>query len=95
MLALFDFLHIGNHGLISSLILGLIIGIIAKLLMPGKDPGGCVITSLLGIAGAAIGSLIASKVLGWEGSWGGIILGIVGTLILLALYHVLFVKKGS
>ena len=50
----------GAHGIIWMLLVGLIIGAIAKLLMPGKDPGGCIITMLLGLAGAFVGTRIGS-----------------------------------
>jgi uncharacterized membrane protein YeaQ/YmgE (transglycosylase-associated protein family) len=93
MLAFLDFLHLGQNGLIASLILGLIIGAIAKLLMPGKDPGGCIVTSLIGIAGAGIGSLIGRAVFSSNQAWGGIILGIIGAMILLFLYRILFKPK--
>ena len=44
-----------DRGIIATLVIGLVVGAIAKLLMPGKDPGGCIITILLGIAGAFVG----------------------------------------
>jgi len=75
-----------------SLIVGLVVGAIAKLLMPGKDPGGVIITSLLGIAGAFLASFIGSS-LGWyrPGEVGpGVIASIVGAMILLGLYRALF-----
>ena len=52
----------GRMGLLSWLVLGLIVGIIAKFLMPGKDPGGFVITIILGIAGAFVGGFIGSRI---------------------------------
>ena len=78
-----------------SLIVGLVVGAIAKLLMPGKDPGGFVITALLGIAGAFLASLIGSA-LGWyrAGEVGpGVIASVIGAMILLGLYRVVFRRR--
>ena len=70
------------------LISGLIIGAIAKLLMPGNDPGGIIVTILLGIAGAFVGSYLG-QVLGWyqPGQPAGWIASIFGAIILLGLYR--------
>jgi uncharacterized membrane protein YeaQ/YmgE (transglycosylase-associated protein family) len=54
----------GAHSILWVLVIGLVIGAIAKLLMPGKDPGGCIVTILLGIAGAFVGTWIG-RIL-WE-----------------------------
>jgi len=51
-------------GIITTLLVGLVVGIVAKLLTPGKDPGGCLLTSLLGVAGSALGS--------YAGQWLGL-----------------------
>jgi uncharacterized membrane protein YeaQ/YmgE (transglycosylase-associated protein family) len=72
-----------------SLIVGLIVGAIAKLLMPGKDPGGIVITALLGIAGSLAANFIG-RALGFyhAGSNGpGIIASIIGAMVLLGIYR--------
>lgn len=80
-------------GLISAVIFGLVAGIVAKLLMPGKDPGGCIITALIGIVGAVIGQLIGTYLLGlgtletW--SWPNFLLAVVGAIILLVIYRVI------
>ena len=76
--------------LISTLIVGLIVGAIAKLLMPGKDPGGWIITILIGIAGSFVGTFIAGALgmagpVGWIGS-------ILGAMLLLFVYRL--VKKS-
>lgn len=82
-------------GLIGAVVFGLIAGIVAKLLMPGNDPGGCIITSIIGIVGALIGQLIGSQLLGlgsmdrW--SIGNFLLAVVGSIILLVIYR--FVAK--
>ncbi len=79
-------------------IFGLIAGAIAKLLMPGKDPGGIFVTMLLGIAGAEVGGFIgralwgSSGVTGWGlGSW---LLAIGGSLLLLFLYRLITSRRG-
>ena len=81
-------------GIISWIILGLVVGVIAKFLMPGKDPGGIFITILLGIAGAIGGGFISSaigfgKVTGFD--LRSLIIAVVGAIILLAIYRA--VKK--
>ncbi len=69
-------------------IIGLIVGAIAKFLMPGKDPGGIIITMLLGIAGSFIATWIGQAV-GWYGpdQGAGFIASVIGAIILLAIYH--------
>ncbi|HZQ21861.1 MAG TPA: GlsB/YeaQ/YmgE family stress response membrane protein [Terriglobales bacterium] len=70
------------------ILIGLIVGAVAKLLMPGKDPGGFVITILLGIAGSVVATWIGRAV-GWyhEGQSAGFIMSVIGAVILLAIYH--------
>jgi len=72
-----------------TLIVGLVVGAIAKLLMPGRDPGGFIITMLLGVAGAALAGFLGRSA-GWyrAGDAGpGIIASIVGAILLLAIYR--------
>jgi len=82
--------------IIAMIVSGLIIGVIAKLLMPGRDPGGCIITILIGIAGTFLGGYLG-QLLGLykPGQPAGWIMSIVGALILLALYHFLFVRNRT
>ncbi|HUG41097.1 MAG TPA: GlsB/YeaQ/YmgE family stress response membrane protein [Longimicrobiales bacterium] len=80
--------------IIWMLIIGLIAGAIAKLIMPGKDPGGIIITMLLGVAGAFVGGFLFRALgLGGEGP-AGIIGAIVGALILLGLYRLFTGRRG-
>ena len=74
--------------LIWTLIIGLVIGAVAKLLMPGKDPGGFIITILLGIAGSFIATFLG-RALGWyrDGSSAGFIASVIGAMILLLAYR--------
>ena len=76
------------------ILIGLVVGIVAKLLMPGKDPGGFIITTLLGIAGAFIARFIGQH-LGWYGpnEPAGFLASVGGAIILLILYRLLFVRR--
>jgi uncharacterized membrane protein YeaQ/YmgE (transglycosylase-associated protein family) len=79
-------------GIISWIILGLVVGVIAKLLMPGKDPGGIIITILLGVAGAVGGGYISSaigfgRVTGFD--LRSLIIAVCGSLVLLIIYRVI------
>ena len=77
-------------------IVGLVVGLIAKMLMPGKDPGGFIITAILGILGSVISTYVGEK-LGWWGETGLVhFLGSIGgAIVLLLLYHLLFKRKAS
>jgi uncharacterized membrane protein YeaQ/YmgE (transglycosylase-associated protein family) len=80
------------HSIIWTILVGLVIGAIAKLLMPGKDPGGCIITILLGIAGALVGTWIG-RIFAGENYVAGWIMSIVGAMILLLLYRFIFRRR--
>jgi len=82
-------------GILSWIIFGLIAGAIAKLLMPGKDPGGCIITILLGIAGALLAGWIGHAV-GWynTGEGAGFIAAIVGAFLLLLIYRLVARRRA-
>jgi uncharacterized membrane protein YeaQ/YmgE (transglycosylase-associated protein family) len=80
--------------LIGTLIIGLIVGAIAKLIMPGKDPGGCIITMLLGIAGAFVGNGLARLIGLYEPTgWVHFVLSVIGALILLWVYRLIVRNK--
>jgi uncharacterized membrane protein YeaQ/YmgE (transglycosylase-associated protein family) len=76
--------------ILSWIVFGLVVGILAKLLMPGNDPGGFIVTVLLGIAGALVGGFIG-RAMGFYGTneTAGYLMSIVGAIILLALYRML------
>ena len=83
--------------LVWSLIVGLVIGAVAKAIMPGKDPGGILVTMLLGVAGSIVAGLLGSALgIYHRGDTGpGIIASIVGSVILLALYRALAGRRAS
>jgi len=76
-------------------VFGLIVGAIAKFVMPGKDPGGIVVTMALGVAGALIAGF-AGQAIGWYGAGqsAGYITSILGAVVLLFLYRQFFAKKA-
>ena len=75
-------------GILSWILFGLVVGVIAKLLMPGRDPGGFIVTILLGIAGALLGGFVG-RAMGFygESQGAGWIMSILGAIILLVLYR--------
>lgn len=77
--------------IIGWIVFGLIVGAIAKLLMPGRDPGGFIVTILLGVAGSLLGGFIG-RMLGMypPGHPAGFIMSILGAILLLILYRVVF-----
>ena len=82
---------------LSTLIIGLVVGAIAKLLMPGKDPGGFIITMVLGVAGALLAGFLG-RALGWysdPGAAPGLIASVIGAMILLLLYRMLVGRRGT
>ena len=73
-----------------TLIIGLVIGAVAKFLMPGKDPGGIIITMLLGVAGSFVATYLG-RAMGWysEGSGAGFLMSVIGAMLLLFIYRLL------
>jgi uncharacterized membrane protein YeaQ/YmgE (transglycosylase-associated protein family) len=84
--------------MIGALILGLVAGFIGKALMPGKDPGGFIVTILLGLAGAAVGFLLFTELLNIGDNkmfdLGGLIGAIIGVMILLGIYRAVVDRGG-
>ena len=85
--------------MIGALILGLVAGFIAKAIVPGKDPGGLIVTILLGLVGSFVGFLIFTEVLGIGDNQafdlGGLIGAIIGTVLLLLAYRATIGKKDT
>ena len=80
-----------HYGIIAWIVIGGLAGAIAKLLMPGRDPGGCIITVLLGIAGALLAGWVG-RAIGWYGpndQGAGFVAAIVGAFLLLLIYRLI------
>ena len=75
-------------GVLGWIVFGLVIGALAKLLMPGRDPGGIVVTMVLGIAGALVGGFVG-RLLGWyaPGEPAGFVMALIGAVLLLFIYR--------
>jgi uncharacterized membrane protein YeaQ/YmgE (transglycosylase-associated protein family) len=83
-------------GVLGWILFGLIAGVIAKLMMPGRDPGGFIITVCLGIAGALLGGFLGRAMgLYSQGEAAGMFMSILGAVILLALYRVFFARRPA
>jgi uncharacterized membrane protein YeaQ/YmgE (transglycosylase-associated protein family) len=81
--------------LLWTLLIGLVIGAVAKFLMPGQDPGGIIVTMLIGIAGSFVATW-AGRAIGWyqEGQAAGFIMSVLGAIVLLGIYHVIRRKSA-
>ena len=82
-------------GIIAWIVFGLLVGIVAKILTPGRDPGGFIVTVLLGVAGALLGGFIGRSA-GWyrEGDPVGFAMAVVGSIVLLVLYRLVVKRPG-
>jgi len=82
-------------GILTWIVFGLVVGIIAKLLMPGKDPGGFIVTMLLGIAGAMLGGFLG-RAMGFYGpnQSAGWLMSIAGAILLLVLYRLMVRRRA-
>lgn len=89
--------------ILAWLVFGFIAGVIAKFIFPGRDPGGCIITSLLGIAGAFVGGFIArylgiaggSSKIGDKGFFIQLAVAVLGAVVILAVYRLLSGRQSS
>jgi len=85
-------------GIFSWIVFGLIAGIVAKLLMPGRDPGGCIITMLLGVAGAFVGGFLYRLLTGREVflrfDLGSLVVAILGAVAILAIYRLVTGRRA-
>jgi uncharacterized membrane protein YeaQ/YmgE (transglycosylase-associated protein family) len=81
-------------GILTWILFGLVVGVIAKLLMPGRDPGGFIVTILLGIAGALLGGFIG-RAMGFygESEGAGWIISILGAILLLGIYRMMVRRR--
>ena len=82
-------------GVLGWILFGLVVGVIAKLLMPGKDPGGFIVTTLIGIAGAFIGTFVGRALgLYQPGEAAGWIMSVVGAILLLLIYRLVVGRRA-
>ena len=83
-------------GILGWILFGLIIGVLAKVVMPGRDPGGIIVTILLGIAGAVLGGFVG-RALGFysEGEPAGWVMSFLGAVLLLALYRMMAGRRRT
>lgn len=84
-----------ERGILAWIVIGLVAGAIAKFLMPGRDPGGFIVTIVLGIAGSVLGGWLGANVLGTETGPAGLIGSVIGALILLALYRLVVGRRTA
>ena len=82
--------------IIGTLIIGLLAGLVARFLMPGRDAAGFIVTMLLGVAGAFLATWLGQR-LGWyrEGETAGFIGAVVGALIILLIYRIAFARRAE
>ena len=85
---------LGTYGFLGWIIVGGLAGALAKLIMPGRDPGGCIVTILLGIAGALLAGFIGNA-LGWysQGQAGGFIAAVLGAIVILFIYRLVVRRR--
>jgi uncharacterized membrane protein YeaQ/YmgE (transglycosylase-associated protein family) len=81
-------------GILGWMLFGLVVGAIAKLVMPGRDPGGIIVTMLLGIVGALLGGWVG-RAAGWYGpnDGAGFLMSLLGAILLLALYRMMVSRR--
>ena len=80
---------------IGYILFGLVVGVVGKLIMPGRDPGGFIITILLGIAGALVGGFLGRSLgMYGEGEPAGFVMVVIGSIILLAIYRMVAGRRA-
>ncbi len=86
---------LGTYSFLGWIVVGAIAGVLAKAIMPGKDPGGCIVTILLGVAGALLAGFIGNS-LGWytQGQAGGFIAATLGAILILFIYRLLMRRRS-
>ncbi|MDP8912172.1 MAG: GlsB/YeaQ/YmgE family stress response membrane protein [Pseudomonadota bacterium] len=85
---------LGTYSFLGWIVVGAIAGVLAKAIMPGKDPGGCIVTILLGVGGALLAGFIGNS-LGWytQGQAGGFIAATLGAILILFIYRLLMRRR--
>ena len=87
--------YLAEHGWLAWIVIGLLAGAIAKAITPGRDPSGCIVTILLGIAGAVVAGFLGQK-LGWygPGQGAGFLAAIVGAVLILLVYRMVAGRRS-
>jgi uncharacterized membrane protein YeaQ/YmgE (transglycosylase-associated protein family) len=85
-------------GIVAWIFFGLIAGVVAKLLMPGRDPGGCIVTMLFGVAGAFVGGFVFEQLTGrpqmMRVDFGSLLVAIIGAIIVLLVYRLIVGRRA-
>lgn len=76
------------------LIVGLVAGWLAKLVVPGREPGGFLATMAIGLVGSLLGGFLARALFGWQNTGGSILVAFIGSVVLLLLYHAFVNSRG-
>jgi uncharacterized membrane protein YeaQ/YmgE (transglycosylase-associated protein family) len=81
---------LADYGFLGWIVIGALAGLLAKLIMPGRDPGGCIVTILLGVGGALLAGFLGNS-LGWykAGEGAGFIAAVIGAIIILFIYRLI------
>jgi uncharacterized membrane protein YeaQ/YmgE (transglycosylase-associated protein family) len=87
--------YLADHGWLAWIVIGLLAGLIAKAITPGRDPSGCLITIVIGIAGAVVAGFLGQQ-LGWyrPGEGAGFIAAVVGAVLILLVYRMIAGRRG-
>jgi uncharacterized membrane protein YeaQ/YmgE (transglycosylase-associated protein family) len=87
--------YLADHGWLAWILIGLVAGLIAKMITPGRDPSGCIVTIVIGIAGAVLAGFLGQK-LGWyrPGEGAGFLAAIVGAVLILLVYRMVAGRRG-
>ncbi|SMF68308.1 GlsB/YeaQ/YmgE family stress response membrane protein [Allosphingosinicella indica] len=85
---------LGTYSFLGWIVVGAVAGILAKVIMPGRDPGGCIVTILLGIGGALVAGFIGNA-MGWysQGQAGGWIAATLGAILILWIYRMISARR--
>ena len=85
---------LGTYGFVGWILVGAVAGVLAKAIMPGKDPGGCIVTILLGIGGALLAGFVGNAV-GWytQGQAGSFVSATLGAILILFIYRLLMRRR--
>lgn len=87
--------YLADHGWLAWIVIGLLAGLIAKAITPGRDPSGCIVTIVIGIAGAVLAGFLGQQ-LGWyrPGEGAGFLAAIVGAVLILLVYRMVAGRRG-